>query len=101
MNKKLNTFFFIILATVFNIVIIMVLMIAFVLIVGYLVPKTTPKIILNIIITALFIGTLIAAFFIYHIIVSALDKKFDLEKYLLPVFRTKKKNDSDSNKILY
>jgi hypothetical protein len=100
MNKKLNTFFFVILATVFNIVIIMILMFVFFIIISKL-PKTTPDFMAKIIITVLFIGALVAAFFIYHIIISALDKKFDLEKYILPVFRTKKKKDSDSDKMMY
>ena len=101
MNKKVNTFFFIIAATIFNIILIMVLMFVFMLVVGILIPKNTPAIIVNIVITVLFLGTLAAAFFIYHVIVRAIDKKVDLEKYLLPVFKTKKKDDSDGNKMMY
>ena len=101
MNKKVNTFFFVILATVFNIFLIMLLMFIFMIIIGLFVPKNAPAAVLNIIITLVFLGTLAAAFFIYHLIIKTIDKKVDLEKYLLPIFKTKKKKNTEENKMMY
>lgn len=87
MNKKANTVLFILGATVANVLIMIVIFLALFVVFGRLIaPSLSPQI-NQIIMLVLFIGSIVATYFIYHRLVKWLSEKYDLEKYFDPIFR--------------
>ena len=86
MNKKVNTALFILGATVVNIGIMAVLVIA-----GLFVLSRLPESIIPIGTIVVFFVAIIGAFFIYHRIVKFISKRVNMDKYFDPIFRQKKK----------
>lgn len=90
MNKKFNTVIFIIGATLFNtILIVVVLAILFrvtLLIIGPEVYESIGQTLLPV----LLVASLVAAFFIYRLILKQVEKKIKLDDYFEPFFRRKR-----------
>lgn len=90
MNKKVNTLFFVLGATVFNIflmILIMTLGLAAISIVaGESVSAGTAQLLFFL----LFFGSVGGAFLIYHQVIKLLSRKFDLDKYFHPIFKKRK-----------
>ena len=86
MNRKLNTAFFIVGATVLNILLMLVLMgiglFLVTLIFGSSINETGASIAFLIV----FVGSIGGAFFVYHRIVRLISKKIDMDKYFHPIF---------------
>lgn len=86
MNKKLNTGLFILGATLVNVLIMVVLfLVLFILFARFAAPSIPPEI-GQFIILALFIGSIVGTFFIYHRLVAIMQKKIDMDRYFDPIF---------------
>jgi phosphoglycerol transferase MdoB-like AlkP superfamily enzyme len=86
MNKKVNTLLFILGATLFNVLVTLLILAAFVLfyfkIVMVLIPEVSPPLVLFL----FFIAALAVSFLIYRCAVKQIINKVDLEKYFDPIF---------------
>lgn len=93
MNKKLNTIYFLLAATVLNLLILIVLAVILAAMVGALFQKfglASQGMSLAAIIFILF-GSIAGTFFLYSKIVKWAMKKWRLEQYLEPIFRSKRR----------
>jgi hypothetical protein len=89
LNKKVNTVVFVVVASIFNIILALVILILLMIPIAYLGKISTAlQQILTIIIfpTSFFI-----AFIIYFNLIAFIDSKIDLDKYIHPIFINKKK----------
>jgi hypothetical protein len=90
MNKKVNTALFILGATVFNLVLMLVLfaipMVALIAIFGEKLQSA-----FGIISVVLFFAALVGSFFLYGFIMKRISAKWELDKYLHPIFTPKKR----------
>jgi hypothetical protein len=90
MNKKVNTALFILGATVFNLVLMLVLfavpLVAILAIFGDKLQQA-----FGIISVVLFFAALVGSFFLYGLIMKKVAAKWELEKHLHPIFAPKKK----------
>ena len=92
MNKKLNSIFFIIGATVVNVVILIILLLIGLFIANRIVTAgIVPENMGQILLLLVFVASIIGAFFIYNRLMKFLSEKIDLEKYFDPLFLPKKK----------
>lgn len=90
MNKKLNTLFFIIGATVLNLLIMLFLMLISLTLVGVIFKGNLNPNILSVLMMVIFLGSIIGAFIIYSWLVKKIAKKIDMDKYFLPLFKKRK-----------
>ena len=86
MNKKANTLFFVLGATVLNIVIMLVIFVALFVLFGALLAPRLPQTAVSIVLLLLFIASIVLTYFVYHKLVLLLSKKVDMEKYFDPIF---------------
>ena len=92
MNKKLNTAYFLIAATILNLLILIILAIILGFITGQIYQRIgadSPGLSLAAVLIILF-GSIGGTFFLYTRIVKWAVKKWDLEKYLDPIFRSRR-----------
>jgi ABC-type polysaccharide/polyol phosphate export permease len=87
MNKKLNTAIFILVATVGNLIMMLVLFAA-VAIPVILIFRGNPQA-AQILLVLSFFGALVASFFLYGLIMKKISAKYNLDQYLHPIFRKK------------
>ena len=90
MNKKVNTVLFLLGATVFNLLIMFILIVLFLVLISAIFRGSLNPNVLSILMIVVFIGSIAASFFIYGRVVKWLSRKIDMEKYFLPLFRRKK-----------
>jgi len=90
MNKMLNTFLFIVGATVLNIGIMIILMVILFLIPAVLLNHNVYKKVMPYLNPVLFIGAIVATFFIYNRLIKWFSKRVDMEKYFHPIFKRKR-----------
>ncbi|RKX74721.1 MAG: leader peptide processing enzyme [Spirochaetes bacterium] len=93
MNKKLNTVYFLLAATVLNLLILILLAIIIGVAVGSLYQKfnvDSEGLSLLAVIVILF-GSIAGTFFLYSKIVKWAMKKWSLEQYIEPIFRPKRR----------
>jgi hypothetical protein len=90
MNKKVNTVLFLLGATVFNLLVMFLLIVLFLVLISAVFRDSLNPNVLSILMIVVFIGSIAAAFFIYGRVVKWLSRKIDMEKYFLPLFRRKK-----------
>ncbi len=84
MNKKVNTALFMLGATVFNLVLLAVLMLAgLVAILALKLPQ--------LLVIVWFLLSMVGSFLIYNQVVKWLARKIDMEKYFLPLFKRRPK----------
>jgi hypothetical protein len=90
MNKKVNTALFILGATVFNLLLMLVLfavpMVALIVIFGQKLQQ-----VFGILSVVLFFAALVGSFFLYGFLMKRISAKWDLDKYLHPIFKPKKR----------
>jgi membrane protein YdbS with pleckstrin-like domain len=90
MNKKANTLLFVLGATVVNVIVMMLIfLILFVLFARFLAPGLSPQI-QQVVMLVIFVGSIVATYFIYHRAMKWLSQKYDMEKYFDPIFRRKR-----------
>ena len=91
MNKKLNTGLFILGATVFNLLMMLVLFIipTFLLLVVFR-DNISPGLAQGLLVV-FFFGALVGSFFLYGFIMKKIQAKYNLDQYLHPIFKPRKK----------
>lgn len=86
MNKKLNTVLFILGATIVNILILFaVCVLLFVLYGRFVAPHVSPEV-NSYSVLVIFMTGFAVTFFVYNLIINALGKKIDMDKYFSPLF---------------
>ncbi|MEE8592099.1 MAG: hypothetical protein V3T35_12350 [Spirochaetia bacterium] len=90
MNKKANTVLFLLGATVFNLLIMFLLIVIFLVLISAIFRDSLNPNVLSSLMIVVFVGSIAASFFIYGRVVKWLSRKIDMEKYFLPLFRRKK-----------
>ena len=93
MNKKLNTVYFLIAATILNLVILVLLALILGVTVGFLYQKLgvdSHGLSLLAVIIILF-RSIAGTFFLYSRIIKWVVKKWNLDNYIEPIFRTKRR----------
>jgi len=96
MSKKSNTVWFMVLATILNLLLMLVLfLICFVLIAKFVDPNSN---LVPLWLSLAFIVSIGGSFWLYSVIVKALSRKFDLESKMAPLFnrRPKKPRNEES-----
>jgi hypothetical protein len=91
MNKKVNTVLFIIGATIANLVIMLGIFLTLIVLVGYIMPEDAAPGAISAVFMVIFLGSLVASYFIYQRLIALLSKKIDMEKYFHPIFRPRGK----------
>jgi hypothetical protein len=77
-------------ATVFNLLIMFILIVLFLVLISAVFRESLNPNVLSILMIVVFIGSIAASFFIYGRIVKWLNRKIDMDKYFIPLFRRKK-----------
>ncbi len=90
MNKKVNTVLFLLGATVFNLLIMFILIVLFLLLIAAVFKESLNPNVLSIVMILVFVGSIAASFFIYSRVVKWLNRKIDMDKYFMPLFRRKR-----------
>lgn len=90
MNKRLNTVLFILGATVFNIVAMLLFFLVFMIIFARFIAPSLPPGANQIILLVLFIVSIAGTYLLYHRIMRWLSNKYDLEEHMAPLFGKKK-----------
>ncbi len=86
MNKKLNTVFFLIGATLFNLLVMFLLILVLLKLAAVIFFDSPPTALLPVLLLLAMGGS----FFIYHRVLKILARKVDLDKYFLPLFKKKR-----------
>jgi uncharacterized membrane protein YqjE len=90
MNKKLNTFVFLLIGTVVNIVVMLLLLIGFLYLIGFIFsPETNATLVTAVTLTAVMLSV-IGSYIIYSRLVKYLNNKFNLERWIEPLFKSRK-----------
>ena len=90
MNKKANTALFVLGATVFNVLIMIVIFVVLFVVFGRFIAPALPAQVNQILVLVIFIGSIVGTYFIYHRVVKYLSNKIDMEQYFDPIFKRKK-----------
>jgi hypothetical protein len=90
MNKKVNTVLFLLGATVFNLLVMFILIVIFLVLISVIFRGSLNPNVLSVLMIVVFIGSIAASFFIYGRVVKWLNRKIDMDKYFIPLFRRKK-----------
>jgi uncharacterized membrane protein len=90
MNKKLNTFLFLLGATAFNLLVMFLLIVLFLVGILSIFRDSVNPNLLSVLMIVIFIGSIAASFLIYGRLIKWLSRKIDMEKYFLPLFRRKR-----------
>ena len=90
MNKKTNTVLFLNGATVFNLLVMFILIVLSLVLISVVFRDRLNPNVLSILMILLFIGSIAGAFFIYNRVLKLLTKKIDMDKYFMPLFRRKR-----------
>ena len=90
MNKTANTAIFIIIATLFNLIIMLILLIGSLLIANKLFTDSSN--VMAGVIGFLIIGVpIVITFIIYHFVIRKIQKRWNINQYLKPLFKRKRK----------
>jgi hypothetical protein len=90
MNKKANTVLFLLGATVFNLLVMFILIVIFLVLISAVFRDSLNPNVLSILMIVVFVGSIAASFFIYGRVVKWLNRKIDMDKYFMPLFRRKR-----------
>jgi len=89
MNKKLNTFLFILGATLFNVLVTVAAFLLLMMIYARLLMHSLPEGSQAWSIPIIFIAAIVISFIIYRYSINLLIKKIDMDKYFDPIFSSK------------
>jgi len=90
MNKKLNTLLFLIVGTIVNIIVMLLLLVGFLYLIGNIfTPETSDAVITSVTLTAVMLSV-VGSYFIYSKLVKFVNKKWNLEQWIEPLFRKKR-----------
>ncbi|MBB6482583.1 hypothetical protein [Spirochaeta isovalerica] len=90
MNKKLNTFLFLIVGTIVNIGIMLILLILFLYLIGFAFTAETSSQLVSALTLGAVMLSVVGSYLIYSQIIKFINKKWDLEKYIAPLFKRKR-----------
>lgn len=90
MNKKLNTLLFLLVGTIVNIVIMLLLLVAFLYLIGHLFSGSSNGQIVTIVTLLAVMLSVVGSYLIYSRLIKFASKKWDMEKYIEPLFRRKR-----------
>ena len=91
MNKKMNTLFFILAATAFNLIVMGGLMFVLLALLARIIPDSVGSSLALILMMLLFVLAILGTFLIYRWVLNLLSRRFDLEKYFIPLFKRRKR----------
>ena len=91
MNKKVNTLLFVLVATIFNIIMMVLILAIGLTVISTVAGENISAGTAQILFLLLFVGSIAGAFFIYHRAIRFLSNKIDMEKYFHPIFTRFKK----------
>ena len=91
MNKKLNTFLFMVGATLGNILIMLVLLLVPFIVFTRFLAVYVPDFLRAPIYVLIIILAIVGTFFVYNLIMEKITKKIDMEKYFHPILKPRKK----------
>jgi membrane-bound acyltransferase YfiQ involved in biofilm formation len=86
-NKKLNTVLFMLGATVFNLLLLFVLILLAMLALTAAFGDRLGPSLMSILLIVVFLGAMVGSFLIYNQLVKWLARRIDMEKYFLPLFK--------------
>jgi len=90
MNKKLNTLLFLIVGTIVNIIVMLLLLVGFLYLIGNIfTSETSDAVITSVTLTAVMLSV-VGSYFIYSKLVKFVNKKWNLEQWIEPLFRKKR-----------
>lgn len=90
MNKKMNTVLFLLGATAFNLLVMFLLIVLFLVGILAIFRESVNPNLLSVLMIVVFIGSIAASFLIYGRLIKWLSRKIDMDKYFLPLFRRRK-----------
>ena len=90
MNKKVNTVLFLLGATVFNLLVIVIVGLILLKLVSMIFGTIENSAVGIFLLMVVFVGSIAASFFIYGRVVKWLQRRIDMEKYFMPLFRRKR-----------
>lgn len=90
MNKRLNTVFFILGATVINLLLMLIFISLGLFLVSRFLTDNTSAEVGQVILLVVFIGALVLAFFVYNKLTKFIINKYNLEQYMAPLFKSGK-----------
>ncbi len=91
MNKKLNTVLFILGATVVNMIVMGIILLAGLYILSLFLNENTDPKMAQVMFLVVFGLAIAGSFFIYHRVMKLISKKFDMDKYFHPILKSRKK----------
>lgn len=91
MNKKLNTLLFVLGATVVNIILMIILLLAGILVLAKSLPAEINPAMGQLALLGIFILAVIGSFFIYHRVMRLIAKRIDLDRYFDPIFKPRRR----------
>jgi hypothetical protein len=98
MNKKLNTALFLIGATIFNLVLLFLLILLALVLISALSRGRLSGNVMSILLIVVFLGSMVASFLIYNQVIKFVSRKIDMEKYFLPLFRRRRPGGGEAPK---
>ena len=90
MNKKVNTVLFIIAATIFNVVVMVIIMTLGLALLSMLVGENMNPGMAQFLFLMLFVLSIAGAFGVSHLAIGLLSKRIDMEKHFHPIFRRRR-----------
>jgi len=90
MNKKLNTALFLIGATIFNLLLLFVLIMLSLLLISALSQGRLSGNVMSILLIVVFLGSMVGSFLNYNQVIKFVSRKIDMEKYFLPLFKRRR-----------
>ena len=90
MSKKTNTLLFILVATLFNVIVTVSSFLIFLIIYSKFLFSRLPEGMSSWIMPLLFIGSIVISFLVYRFVIKIIMKKINMEKYFDPVFGPRK-----------
>ena len=92
MDKKTNTVIFVLVATVFNIIVTVLSFLLLLLIFSKFLYPLMPESSVAWVLPVIFLVSIVVSFFVYRFVVKILIKKMGIDKYLSPVFKSPRKS---------
>jgi len=89
MNKKLNTLLFLLVGTIVNIGIMLLLLILFLYLLGFVFTAESSTQMVSVLTLAAVMLSVVGSYLVYSQIVKFINKKWNLEKYIAPLFKRK------------
>jgi ABC-type multidrug transport system fused ATPase/permease subunit len=91
MNKKTNTFLFILGATVFNLLTVFLLLTLGIILTSLILQGRDPGGVGSLLLFLVFLLAVGGSFFIYHRVVKFISKKIDIERYFDPLIKPRRR----------